>query len=47
VQAEAWRVSWSQTGGLLAVSDADNKVTVYKQALTGSWDTISELQQEP
>lgn len=41
----AWSVSWSQTGGMLAVSSADNKVTIWKQALTGKWEIISDISQ--
>ncbi|KAJ1969030.1 GTPase-activating protein S13, partial [Dimargaris verticillata] len=41
-----WRVSWSLTGNALAVSCADNKITVWKQNLKGSWDCVEELQEK-
>ena len=34
--APVWRVSWSATGRLLAVSCADNSVTVWKEELSGA-----------
>eukprot|EP00039_Didymoeca_costata_P006965 m.94970 g.94970 ORF g.94970 m.94970 type:complete len:316 (+) comp13471_c0_seq1:102-1049(+) len=41
-----WRVSWSLTGSILAVSTSDNKVTLWKQSLTeDTWDCVSELSQ--
>lgn len=41
--APVWRVSWSITGNLLAVSSGDHKVTLWKQALNGQWDQVSEV----
>lgn len=38
-----WRVSWSITGNVLAVSCADNKVTLWKQALDGNWQNVGEV----
>lgn len=38
-----WRVSWSTSGHLLAVSGGDNKVTLWKQNLKGEWELMSEL----
>lgn len=32
-----WRVSWSVTGNILAVSGGDNKVTLWKESLDGEW----------
>jgi len=40
-----WSVSWSQTGGMLACSNAENKVSIWKQALTGKWEMISDINQ--
>lgn len=40
-----WRVSWSLTGNLLAVSSSENKVTLWKQSLTNEWECINELTQ--
>lgn len=36
-----WRVSWSTTGNILAVSDANNSVTLWKEAMDGQWQPIS------
>ncbi|KAJ1657169.1 GTPase-activating protein S13 [Dispira simplex] len=41
-----WRVSWSLTGNALAVSCADNKITVWKQNLEGKWECAEELQEK-
>lgn len=41
--APVWRVSWSVTGNLLAVSSGDHKATLWKQALDGSWEQVSEV----
>lgn len=38
-----WRVSWSITGNILAVSCADNKVSLWKEALDGEWNCVSEM----
>jgi WD40 repeat protein len=32
-----WRVSWSVTGNILAVSSGDSDVLLWKAALDGSW----------
>lgn len=40
-----WRVSWSTTGNILAVSCGDNKVTLWKESMTGEWQCLSELDQ--
>jgi protein transport protein SEC13 len=39
-----WRVSWSVTGNVLAVSGADNKVTLWKESLEGDWVCVSEVE---
>ena len=39
-----WRVSWSPTGQILAVSSADGKVTLWKENLKGVWDCANELE---
>ena len=41
--APVWRVSWSITGNLLAVSSGDHKVSLWKQALSGQWDQVSDV----
>ncbi len=33
-----WRASWSLSGNILAVSGGDNKVTLWKENLKGSWE---------
>lgn len=38
-----WRVSWSITGNLLAVSSGDHKVSLWKQSLAGQWEQVSEV----
>jgi protein transport protein SEC13 len=38
-----WRVSWSLTGNLLAISTADNQVTLWKEAQDGKWTMVSSL----
>ncbi|KAJ3183401.1 GTPase-activating protein S13 [Geranomyces variabilis] len=35
-----WRVSWSTSGNILAVSCGDNKVTLWKENLEGEWAVI-------
>lgn len=40
--ASVWRLSWSVTGGLLAVSDAKNNVTIWKETLDHKWHQIVE-----
>jgi protein transport protein SEC13 len=40
-----WRVSWSLTGNLLAVSTADNQVTLWKEAFDGKWTKVSSLEE--
>jgi protein transport protein SEC13 len=42
-ESAVWRVSWSVTGHLLAVSCADNSVTLWKQGLDGRWGQISAV----
>lgn len=39
-----WRVSWSLSGNVLAVSSGDNKVTLWKENLRGEWATVSTLE---
>lgn len=36
-----WRVSWSTTGNVLAVSSGDSKVTLWKQEVDASWKQVS------
>ncbi|CAM9265885.1 unnamed protein product [Sphacelaria rigidula] len=39
-----WRISWSVTGHVLAVSSGDDEVTLWKQSLEGAWECISSVQ---
>lgn len=45
--APVWRVSWSLTGTLLAVSCGDNSVTLWKETLSGKWQQVNEVESEP
>lgn len=38
-----WRVSWSVTGNILAVSSGDSTVTLWKEGLDGSWSQVSQV----
>lgn len=38
-----WHVSWSVSGNMLAVSGGDNKVSIWKETLEGTWSCISEV----
>lgn len=40
-----WRASWSLSGNILALSGGDNKVTLWKENLTGNWEPAGEVQQ--
>jgi len=40
-----WRVSWSLSGNVLAVSGGDNKVTLWKETLKGEWDKVSSVEE--
>jgi len=42
----AWRVSWSLTGNILAVSTSENKVSLWKEAIDGTWKQISTVSSE-
>ena len=41
--APVWRVSWSTTGNLLAVSCGDNSVTLWKESLSGHFQQVSSV----
>lgn len=41
--APVWRVSWSITGNILAVSTGDHRVSLWKQSVDESWIQISTL----
>lgn len=41
-----WRVSWSLTGNILAVSSGDNTVSLWKASLDGTWSQVSTNENE-
>jgi len=41
--APVWRVSWSLTGNILAVSCGDNSVTLWKEAVAGDFEKLSDI----
>mmetsp|Transcript_4820 Transcript_4820/g.7270 ORF Transcript_4820/g.7270 Transcript_4820/m.7270 type:complete len:153 (+) Transcript_4820:56-514(+) len=41
-----WRVSWSVTGSVLAVSSGDNSVSLWKQTLEGEWLQVSSVEDQ-
>jgi protein transport protein SEC13 len=42
-EAPAWRVSWSLSGNVLAVSGGDNVVTLWKENLRGEWECVKSM----
>ncbi|SCZ90100.1 BZ3500_MvSof-1268-A1-R1_Chr1-3g01776 [Microbotryum saponariae] len=42
-----WRVSWSVSGNVLAVSSGDGKVSLWKENLKGKFEEVSELTSDP
>lgn len=40
-----WRVSWSLSGNVLAVTGGDNQVTLWKENLDGEWETAGKMQE--
>ena len=42
-EAPVWRLSWSVTGTVLAVSTGDHKVTLWKQSVDESWIQVSNI----
>ncbi|QDS74318.1 hypothetical protein FKW77_004089 [Venturia effusa] len=43
--AVAWRVSWSLSGNVLAVSTGDNKVSLWKERLSGGWEKVKSIEE--
>ena len=43
--AAVWRVSWSLSGNVLAVSGGDNKVTLWKENLKGEWELVKTIEE--
>ncbi|KAF2199039.1 protein transport protein SEC13 [Delitschia confertaspora ATCC 74209] len=44
VEAVAWRVSWSLSGNVLAVSTGDNRVSLWKERLSGGWECVKTIE---
>ena len=44
---KVWRVSWSTMGNILAVAQGDNKVSLWKEALDGSWRNLTAVGARP
>ncbi|MCJ1407638.1 GTPase-activating protein S13 [Ptychographa xylographoides] len=44
-EAVTWRVSWSLSGNVLAVSGGDNKVSLWKENLSGEWDCVKWIEE--
>mgnify|MGYP001807410368 CR=1 FL=1 len=42
-EAPVWRLSWSLTGTVLAVSTGDHRVSLWKQSVDESWVQVSSL----
>lgn len=42
VDVPVWSVSWSLTGDILACSDGNNNVNLWKEALDGEWQKLSD-----
>ncbi|EDN05295.1 protein transport protein SEC13 [Histoplasma mississippiense (nom. inval.)] len=39
-----WRVSWSLSGNVLAISGGDNKVSLWKENLKGQWEKVKDIE---
>ena len=44
-EAVLWRVSWSLSGNVLAVSQGDNKVSLWKENLRGEWECVKSIEE--
>ncbi|KAF2094572.1 Sec13 protein-like protein, partial [Rhizodiscina lignyota] len=44
-EAVAWRVSWSLSGNVLAVSTGDNRVSLWKERLSGGWENVKNIEE--
>jgi protein transport protein SEC13 len=44
--APVWRVSWSVTGNILAVSSGDSNVTLWKKGIDGKWYKMESVEDE-
>ncbi|KAG9186787.1 Protein transport protein [Alternaria panax] len=45
VDAAAWRVSWSLNGNALAISTGDNRVSLWKERLSGGWECVKTIEE--
>jgi protein transport protein SEC13 len=45
-QKPVWRVSWSITGNVLAVSTGDQEVSLWKESIDGEWVQFSDLTEQ-
>ncbi len=43
-ESVVWRVSWSLSGNVLAVSGGDNKVSLWKENLNGEWECVKTIE---
>lgn len=43
--AVIWRVSWSLSGNVLAVSGGDNRVSLWKESLKGEWECVKMIEE--
>jgi len=41
--AVVWRLSWSVTGNILAISSGDNTVSLWKESHDGQWRELQKL----
>ncbi|KAI9881054.1 MAG: GTPase-activating protein S13 [Pleopsidium flavum] len=44
-EAVLWRVSWSLSGNVLAVSGGDNRVSLWKENLRGEWECVKWIEE--
>lgn len=44
-EAVAWRVSWSLSGNVLAVSTGDNRISLWKERLNGQWECVKTIEE--
>ena len=42
-ESVVWRVSWSLSGNVLAVSQGDNKVGLWRESVKGEWEKVREI----
>ena len=45
LRSAVWSVSWSVTGGILAVAGGDNQVTLWRESHVGEWVQIGALEE--